>query len=171
MLPDIPTTIAFDTTSKGFAFAVLQGSETLLNWACSEVKTKTRAQAYRRIATLAGRYDPGLLVLADVDDRRRGEWARTLALAVESFAREHGIAVRRVSRDEVQEEFAASGTTKHEIAVAITRLFPELESRLPPKRKTWMSEDSRMSMFDAVSFALVALRRGEPVDAHAPQQT
>jgi len=34
--------------------------------------------------------------------------------------------------------------------------FPdELASRLPPKRKLWNSEDSRMDFFDAVALAVV----------------
>jgi hypothetical protein len=64
-----------------------------------------------------------------------------------------------VSRREVQKRFVHSGTTKYEIAVAVARLFPELTSRLPRQRKPWMSEDKRMSIFDAVSFALVALSK------------
>jgi hypothetical protein len=38
----------------------------------------------------------------------------------------------------------------------IAKRFPEeLGSRLPPERKPWMSEDSRMNIFDAVALALV----------------
>ena len=45
-------------------------------------------------------------------------------------------------------------TTKREIAEAIVREFPELEPRLPPVRKIWMSEDVRMSIFDAAALAI-----------------
>lgn len=158
MIPNTPITLALDTTSEGFAFAVLQGSETLLDWACSEVSTKKPEVWHARVEKLIARYTPDLLVLPDVEDSRRGAWAKRFTLAVESLANENGITVRRVSRRSVQERFAASGATKHEIALAIAHLFPELASRLPPKRKPWMSEDKRMSIFDAVSFALVALQ-------------
>jgi hypothetical protein len=159
MIPNIHTTLALDTTSEGFAFAVLQGSETLLDWACSEV-SKKKPQVWRgRVDKLLARYAPDLLVLPDVEDSRRGKWAKRFTLDVESFATERGITVRRVSRREVQERFVDSGTTKYEIAVAVVRLFPELASRLPRERKPWMSEDKRMSIFDAVSFALVVLKK------------
>jgi len=37
----------------------------------------------------------------------------------------------------------------------LAKQFPdELASRLPPKRKTWESEDSRMDIFDAVALAV-----------------
>jgi hypothetical protein len=62
-----------------------------------------------------------------------------------------------VTRESVRRLFAPTGTTKFEIALAITKTFPELASRLPRKRKPWMSEDERMNLFDAVAFALTAL--------------
>lgn len=156
MIPQ-PITLAFDTTSDGFAFAVLQGSDTLLDWACSEVDKK-KPQAWRgRVEKLLARYAPDLLVLPDVEDSRRGPWAKRFTLDVESVARENDLAVRRVSRRDVQERFASSGTTKHEIAVSIARLFPELAPRLPRLRKPWMSEDRRMGIFDALSFAITAV--------------
>ena len=43
---------------------------------------------------------------------------------------------------------------KQEIAIAIAERFPELAPRLPRSRKPWMSEDYRMSIFDAVALAL-----------------
>lgn len=158
MLQSTRTTLALDTTSEGFAFAVLQGSETLLEWGCSQVNKGKPEEWRRRVDRLIERYHPKLLALADIENSRRGRWAKKFTLDMESLANKRGIAVKRVSRREVQELFADSGTTKYEIAVAIARMLPDLEPRLPPKRKPWMSEDKRMSIFDAVSFALVALR-------------
>jgi hypothetical protein len=46
--------------------------------------------------------------------------------------------------------------TKHLLAEIMAKRFPaQLGLQLPPKRKPWMSEDSRMSIFDAVALALV----------------
>lgn len=103
MIPNTPMTLALDTTSEGFAFAVLQGSETLLDWACSEV-SKKKPKAWRdRVEKLLARYAPDLLVLPDVEDSRRGEWTKRFTLAIESLANESGITVRRVSRREVRQ--------------------------------------------------------------------
>jgi hypothetical protein len=45
--------------------------------------------------------------------------------------------------------------TKQEMAEMLAGKFPdELASRLPPKRKPWKSEDSRMDIFEAVALAL-----------------
>ena len=49
--------------------------------------------------------------------------------------------------------------TKHMLAEIIAKRFPEeLGSRLPPKRKPWMSEDFRMNIFDAVAEVIVAIQ-------------
>ena len=63
--------------------------------------------------------------------------------------------MRVLSRKQVREVFFANDEgTKQEQAELLAARFPEeLGSRLPPKRKPWKSEDSRMDIFDAVAFA------------------
>lgn len=152
-------TVGLDPTTSGFCFVVVEGSETLVDWQASELSARTPQEVRRRLGRLVKRYEPDLLVVEDMESSRRGRWARQFVTVVTRFAAEEGIAIRAVSRQEVREHFRPSGATKYEIAVAITRLFPELASRLPRKRKPWMSEDERMSIFDALSFVLIALRR------------
>jgi hypothetical protein len=38
----------------------------------------------------------------------------------------------------------------------IATRFPQLARSVPPERKPWMSEDSRMAIFDAAAFALAS---------------
>jgi hypothetical protein len=61
------------------------------------------------------------------------------------------------SQEEVRKAIFADGCgTKHALAEIFAKRFPEeLASRLPPKRRLWMSEDYRMHIFDAVALALV----------------
>jgi len=163
MLPFAPITLSLDSTSGGFCYAVLQGAETLLDWGSRELPSRTPEAIRHKIGKITQRYSPALIVIEDIAQSRRREWAREFATAVEEFSREQGIEVVAVSRRQVQTEFAATGKTKYLIAVAVSRIFPELEPRLPRKRKPWMSEDERMSIFDAVSFALVVLRSRPPL--------
>ena len=157
MLPGAPNTLALDPTSDGFAYVVLQGSETLLVWGCSHVDLRKPAAWRAKVTALIEHYTPEFLVLEDMEMSRRGKSARQFAHDVAAFAQAEGLAVQTVTRREVQDAFAAVGRTKHAIAVALARMFPELEPRLPRKRKPWMSEDSRMNIFDALAFALVAI--------------
>ncbi len=53
------------------------------------------------------------------------------------------------------ETFAQQGViNKQSLAEAIARHMPAFERYLPPPRKPWMSEDSRMNLFDAAALAL-----------------
>jgi hypothetical protein len=65
--------------------------------------------------------------------------------------------VKLFSRDQVMKTFIADGQgTKHALAEILAKRFPEeLGLQLPPKRKPWMSEDSRMGIFDAVALVLI----------------
>ena len=61
------------------------------------------------------------------------------------------------SHEQVRRVFFADGQgIKHALAEIVANKFPEeLGSHLPPKRRPWMSEDSRMDIFDAVALVLV----------------
>jgi hypothetical protein len=66
------------------------------------------------------------------------------------------VAHNRVSRTEVREVFArVDALTKRDIALAVAKQIPAFERYLPPVRKPWMSEDARMSLFDAAALALI----------------
>jgi hypothetical protein len=84
------------------------------------------------------------------------------------------IKVTRLARSAAKQAFGgARGLTKHEIATAIARLFPELAPRLPPLRKPWMPEDYRMAIFDSVALALsfFHFENKKSIAARRPPQT
>ena len=154
-------TLAIDPTTSGFGFVVLEGSERLVDWGLGRLEKPEDTLFQKRIEKLLDRTAPQVLVLEDMHDSRRGEraiaWAR---IALKSAAK-RGIRVERVGRAEVSERFATSGKTRWEVGLAISRFFPELAPSLPTKRRIWESEDRRMTIFTAASFALTFLRRAD----------
>ena len=77
---------------------------------------------------------------------------------ISQLAAKQKIRVRSFSRAKVKQTFGESGASnKYEIAIAIAKRFPELTTRLPRFRKPWMSEDYRMSIFDAIAFGMAFL--------------
>jgi len=150
--------LAIDPVTKGFGFAVLEGPDHLVDWGVAHVSGEKHAAALQRIADLLDHYRPKFVVIEDWahPGSRRRERIRELLEAVPGLAAERKVGTCRVPQKTVKRVFSASGPiTKHEIAVAISKCFPELASRLPRPRKPWMSEDERMGIFDAVAFALV----------------
>lgn len=150
--------LAIAPTTQGFAFAVFEGEDFLVDWGLLHT-SRDLAGAKERFDTLALRFLPDMLALEDHANTRRGRRARKIIRALERRASRKNIRVTLVSRDEVKADFAKTGFSKHSIAEEIVRRFPELRGRLPKKRRAWESEKERLSIFDAASFALTALSK------------
>jgi len=151
--------LAIAPSTRGFGFAVLEGQEMLVDWGVKTVKGDKNAQSLKKVEEMIAHYQPGVLVLEDASAKnsRRSPRIRKLSQQIIKMAVTRKVSVKLFSRDQVMKTFFADGQgTKHALAEIIAKRFPEeLGSRLPPKRKAWMSEDSRMNIFDAVALVLI----------------
>src|SRR5215831_8200238 len=149
--------LAIDPSTRGFGFAVLEGPSRLIDWGVKETKTDKKKRSLKLIAELMERYQPKVFVVEDYGGKgsRRCQRVGELIKDISKVALKRGIRVKSISRLKVKQAFAESGASnKQEIAMAIAGRFPELAPRLPRFRKPWMSEDYRMSIFDAVGLGL-----------------
>jgi len=150
--------LAIDPTTKGFAYAVLEGPGLLIDWGSTQAAPQRKnLTCLKRIADLIERYDPDVLLFEAYAGRDFRRCARIQALfrCVHRLSARRHLRSRAFSRAEVRKAFAALGdTTKEAIARSIGNRFPELGPHLPRVRKPWMSEDERMSIFDAVALAV-----------------
>ena len=152
--------LAIAPSTRGFGFAVLEWQETLVDWGVKTVKKGDKnEQSLAKVKKLIADYQPGMLVLEDASAKnsRRSPRIRKLCQQIIKLAEARKVSVKLFSRDQMMKTFIADGQgTRHALAEIIVKRFPEeLGSRLPPKRKPWMSEDSRMTIFDAVALALL----------------
>ena len=102
-----------------------------------------------------------MIVLEDYAGKgsRRCQRIQWLINDISQLAAKQKTRVRSFSRAKVKQTFGESGASnKYEIAIAIAKRFPELTTRLPRFRKPWMSEDYRMSIFDAVALAVTSFQ-------------
>jgi hypothetical protein len=142
-------------SAKGFGYAVFEGQSSLIDWgvrgASGAQKNRESLQKMRELLTF---YHPDVVVLEDYEGQgsRRARRIEILINLIAAHAHAGGMRTASFSRAEVRASFGL--TAKREIAEAIVRAFPELEPRLPPVRKIWMSEDRRMNIFDAVALAI-----------------
>jgi len=151
--------LAIALSSKGFGFVVLEGKETLVDWGVRTVKRDKKAQSLAKVKELITQYQPGTLVLEDASAKgsRRSPRIRTLTRQIVRIGATLKVRVKLFSRDQVMKTFFTNGKgTKHLLAEIMAKRFPEqLGLQIPPKRKPWKSEDSRMDIFDAVALAMV----------------
>ena len=156
---DTSRIVAIEPSSKGFGFAVLECPARLVDWGVVRVKDRNHADGLKRAEILIARYQPDVVVLQDDGTRgfRQGARSRALIRMVRTLASRRHIRTRCIQWRTVREAIVPTGhATKHSVAAAIASRFPELASRLPPPRKPWMSADERLTMFEAVAFAVVA---------------
>jgi hypothetical protein len=147
--------LAVFPSTKGFGYAVFEGRQSLIDWGVKTVYPfQKNLRSLKKIRELFAFYYPDVVVLEDYEGEgsRRAKRIQTLINLITIEVAGRGMSTASYSRDQVRSCFDLE--TKREIAEAIAREFPELGPRLPPARKIWMSEDRRMSIFDAVSLAI-----------------
>ena len=149
--------LAIDLGTRGFGYAVMEGPHQLIDWGVREVRKNKNSRSLKKVEQLIARYQPDALVLEDynIQDKRRPNRVRALTDRVKEVALQAGAKVHTFSRKKIKEAFVGTeSVSRHEIAITLSRWFPELAGRLPPKRKPWMPEHSQMGLFDAVSLAM-----------------
>lgn len=148
--------LAIFPATKGFGFALFEGSEMLVDWGVKLVQGQRKnTQCLRRIRELIAFYHPEIVVISSYVGSHRARRIQTLINSLSGVASKEGIPCNSFSRTDVQRCFSMRGArSKRQIAEAIARDFPELAPRLPPVRRIWMSEDARMSIFDAVALGI-----------------
>lgn len=157
--------LAVDPVSRGFGFVVLEDDPLqLVDWGVCHCARGTEGGCARALLSMLARYQPTAIVMEDPRD------ARSLrALALEGFLADvaetladSAVELHTYSRQEIRHLFVSAGAvTKEQIAKMLVTRFPELRAKEPPERKVWESEDARMSIFDALSFAMTHLASGD----------
>lgn len=150
--------LAIAPSTKGFGFAVLEGGAKLVDWGVKSASGNKNVQSLAKVEELLAHYQPTVLVLENpaAPDTHRSSRIRMLTARLVVLAERREVKVKLLTRTRVRQAFFADGEgTKQAVAQILAKRFPEeLGSRLPPKRRPWMSQDYRMDIFDAVALAL-----------------
>lgn len=168
-----PRVLAIAPGTRGFGYAVIEGQGILVDWGVKAVKGDKNTRCLAKVKEMMARYQPRVMVLENTSakDSRRSQRIRTLTQRLTALASSRKVKPVLFSRKQIKDVFFPNdgGGAKHTLAENIANRFPEeLGFRLPPKRRAWESEDSRMDMFDAVALALmIRLQKNRPAD-HIP---
>ena len=149
--------LAIAPLSRGLGYAVMEGPGKLVACGNKAILRDKNAGSLAWVNRLIQFYQPEVLVLPDVTaaDTRRAARIKTLHQKIVAWAGKRQLKVRLISVTQVRKRLlGTSKGTKFAVAQTLATKFPvELEARLPPKRRPWMSEDPRMDIFDAVGLA------------------
>ena len=147
--------LAIDLTAKGFGCVLLDAKLGLLDWGFSAVPASDDSAFMTRVLSRIDLGRPTALVLENLAPTKGRTAAFRRRDLLIRLAAERRIGMCQVSRKVVERVLGIR--TKAEIARTLAGRFPELQSRMPPQRKRWTTEDERMHIFDALSFALVVI--------------
>lgn len=154
---DEGVTMAIAVTTRGFGYIVFENEDLAMDWGVKEVRKNKVRDSVEKARVLLHMIAPSVLVVEDVHHASSRRCKRVTALTdkIEELAKEKGIKVVRRSREDVLKVFGRMGAqSKDDIAEMVVRLVPELEMRLPPRRRVWESEHYAMGMFEAAALAL-----------------
>ncbi|HMJ91181.1 MAG TPA: hypothetical protein VK530_15265 [Candidatus Acidoferrum sp.] len=164
--------LAIAPTTRGFGFAVIERDGKLADWGAVGIIREKNATTVLKVRELIDLYRPEVLVIEDyaANPCRRSRRICDLGEALCELAASSGISLvttdplaarRRLGGDKV--------ATKQSVAERLAEIFPrELGHLIPRKRQTWMKEDYRMAIFEAVALPL-AIDSGRFVATHREQ--
>lgn len=135
---------------------VFEGPLTILDWGISH-EIDERSSLERRLTSLQSLFTPSI-ILARATDKptqlSRPTFHSTLH-TLNAFAKSVLVTVLLIEESSIRGFFSKeTRINKHDIALMVADRFPELSWRLPPKRKSWQSEPTRQSIFDAASLGI-----------------
>ena len=148
--------LAVYPATRGLGYALFEGPRSLVDWGAKHVMGNKNTQCLKHVSKLLQLFRPEVVVLEAVSGRKPTKSPRIQKLIeqIKRLLRRKGIRFLTFSREQVRHCFARyEAITKHEIAAAIAGQLPELEARLPQKRRIWMPEAYGMMIFDAVALA------------------
>jgi hypothetical protein len=154
--------LSLEIRHRRFGFAVLERvPRRLLD---TGVRTYTTAGTFKeRIEPLLSVFSPSVIVVRRPGHKNPNHLSgvQSILRAVRAEAVRRSIPIESVALHEVRCAFRESGKTKEHIAVAVSQSFPELQWKLPPKRKPWISEGYNMVIFDAAATGLTYMARSD----------
>lgn len=162
-LPTSPKRVlALDVHPRSFGYVVFEGSDRLLDWGVRSYRSPKEnplPRVQKNLQVLFRDFAPGVLVVKEPRARIGSKLNRIMGSIRKQAARNH-VSLRLLSKKAARRAFSdLESLTKHGVATALAKRYPELAWKLPPKRKPWQSEDYRMSIFDAAALGVAYLQR------------
>jgi hypothetical protein len=143
--------------ARWLGFSALDARGHLLDWGLlfyQRRRSNELQSAKKRFEGLFDRTNPTVVVvvLPRLKTHEDIITTRLIVRSLRSAASSLSVRIVRLRRDAIRAAFAPyNARSKHEIAVVLAQLFPELGWKLPSERKIWTKEDPKMAIFDALA--------------------
>jgi len=156
--PHTPRVLALYPTTRGFSFVLFESPLSPFDWGVRTITDANKNEGVlSAVENLLERYVPDALVIEDVSswESRRTSRVRRLYARIAELASAKGYALYAYDKSAIRHTFSPfAATRKHDIARVIALHIDCLAPKLPPKRKIWLPQDPRQSLFDAAALGL-----------------
>jgi len=160
--------LALDVRHSRFAYGLFEGPKRLLDWGISGVPAHCNdrvAWTARRMTALLKDFSPEVIVV-----KRPIRGSKTINPtqvpildSILQVTQALAVPVHFLEIEDIRAAFRGfEARRKDDVASILVQIFPELLSRLPPRRREWQSEPHRMILFDAISAGLAYWQRTPP---------
>jgi hypothetical protein len=148
-------------TSHGFAFALTEGPDRLVDWARCDVVKQSHLE--RRLRTLLERTRP-LFVASEIKrNRKLSVKSRAFSKALETACAREGLMILCVERQMVYSpDRGVRPVTNHQIGEVAAERFPAIANKLPRRRRMWHGRDDRIGILIAAALAAAGWRHFRP---------
>ena len=148
--------LVIEIRSWRFGFVVLRDGR-LIDWGSREFPMGGAAKARDKVLTLVDAYPPAVVLT-----RRTRGVSHSSSIGAALILRSIRTALTRrntelvvLDRETIKLHFTTLGCRgKYEIAQRLSQSFPELEWRIPKRRRAWDREDHIVPVFDALATAV-----------------
>ncbi len=145
--------LAIYLTYRGFGFVVFEDPQTVIDWGHASVEYHD-PEIFRKRIKASIEANQIERVLSYSAHGRPTPIQRNIQ-SLKSICKDKKVKCTVLSKEEINTVFESFGSyTKYQRAGLVAAYLPDLAYKLPPKRKPWMSEDLRMSIFDSACLAL-----------------
>jgi len=153
-----PRVLSLYVTTRGYCFTLFESPFSLFDWGIKRIERGDKnKESLASIEHVIRRFQPHVLVIEDTSEpsSRRSLRARKLYRDIEKLADARLLDTYCYPHEVVMKCFGDTPPkTKHEVSVRIAEAIPALANRVPPKRKIWLPQDPRQSLFDAAALGI-----------------
>jgi hypothetical protein len=150
--------LIMDLRADRIGYAAFELPMKLIDYGASRFDSLTTARV--RVSFLLKIFHPSVLVLRKIrlrSTRRRPRWQAILRM-IRQHAKEFTLPVVWVAEFSLRQFFRGfKCRNKFQVGAFLSNTFPELASKLPPKRKSYEPEPWTMTYFDAIALGVVYL--------------
>lgn len=139
----------------GFAFAVTEGPRVLVRSGLRKVPVSAEKMAQSLCAAIR-LSRPLFVAIQATQSHQLRDRGRLLQRAIRDACERCGVMCLTIQPTELAALTDVRLPTRWRIAEAAAQLFPDVAHKLPPKRKPWLPEDRRLSLFLALAVAVCA---------------